>query len=114
MRHFFEANRRMSFSTAEPLGLDVPRFFAALCLGATLLAPNPGDAQTTGSLAPSPCARYGEGFVPVAGSSSCVRLGGHVRVDGGAVGTSGARSELRPVGHSYVRAPSGWTGLYPR
>ncbi|ATQ69486.1 MULTISPECIES: hypothetical protein [Methylosinus] len=103
----------MKVSTAEPLGLDVPRFIAGLCLGAALLAPQAAFAQTTGSLAPSPCARYGEGFVPVAGSNSCVRLGGHVRVDG-AIATAGARSELRPVGHSYVRAPSGWTGLYPR
>jgi hypothetical protein len=104
----------MRVSIAEPLGLDVPSFVAGLCLGASLLAPGAGAAQTTGSLPPSQCARYGEGFVPVAGSSSCVRLGGHVRVDVGAIGASGSRGELRPVGHSYVRAPSGWTGLYPR
>jgi hypothetical protein len=113
MQYFIEANRRMRVSTAEPRGLDVPRLIAGLCLGAALLATQAAAAQTTGSLAPSPCARYGEGFVPVAGSSSCVRLGGHVRVDG-AIGVTAARGDLRPAGHSYVRAPSGWTGLYPR
>ncbi|MBY6243333.1 hypothetical protein [Methylosinus sp. Sm6] len=104
----------MRVSTAEPLGLDVPRLVAGFWLGAALLAPATGVAQTTGSLPPNPCVRYGEGFVPVTGSSACVRLGGHVRVDGGALGAPESRGDLRPVGHSYVRAPSGWTGLYPR
>jgi hypothetical protein len=104
----------MTVSTAEPLGLCVPRLVAGLCLGAALLAPASGSAQTTGSLPPGPCARYGEGFVPVSGSDSCVRIGGHVRVDVGAVGLAGARNGVRPAGHSYVRAPSGWTGLYSR
>jgi hypothetical protein len=104
----------MTVSTAEPLGLCVPRLVAGLCLSAILLSPAHGAAQTTGSLPPGPCARYGEGFVPVNGSDSCVRLGGHVRVEAGAIGSTGARNGLRQAGHSYIRAPSGWTGLYSR
>ena len=104
----------MTVSTAEPLGLDARRLVAGLCLGAALASPGLSAAQTTGSIAPSQCARYGDGFVPVAGSNSCVRIGGHVRVDVGAIGTPSAAGGLRPAGHSYVRAPSGWTGLYPR
>jgi hypothetical protein len=105
----------MTVLTAEPLGLCAPRLVAGLCLSAALLLPAAGSsAQTTGSLPPGPCARYGEGFVPVSGSDSCVRIGGHVRVDVGAAGPAGARSGVRPAGHSYVRAPSGWTGLYSR
>jgi Porin subfamily len=31
----------------------------------------------------NPCAAYGAGFVKVAGSSTCVKVGGTVRVEGG-------------------------------
>jgi hypothetical protein len=39
------------------------------------------------STAGNPCAAFGPGFVKVAGSDTCVKVGGAVRVDvGGAVG----------------------------
>jgi hypothetical protein len=31
----------------------------------------------------NPCAEYGEGFIRVEGSSTCVHIGGSVRVEGG-------------------------------
>lgn len=103
----------MTVSTAEPLGLDVRSLVAGVCFVAAVAAPGQSLAQTTGSIPAGQCASLGEGFVPVAGSNSCVRIGGHVRVDASAA-SDAARSGVRPVGHSYVRAPTGWTGLYPR
>jgi hypothetical protein len=32
----------------------------------------------------NPCAMYGAGFVKIAGSDTCVKIGGSVRVDAGA------------------------------
>jgi hypothetical protein len=97
--------------------------FAARCraacfwLAAGLAAASPTQAQTTGSI-PGRCAHLGEGFVPVAGSNACVRIGGHVRADIYDVRPSGAsdaaRSGLRPIAEQRIRAGSGWTGLYPR
>ena len=71
----------------------------------------------------SQCARYGADYVAVAGSNSCVRLGGHVRVamprtpvaamsyaalphDG--MQQAAARSSLLPI------APFGLHDLFPR
>lgn len=105
----------MNFSTAEPTGLDVRRLAAGLWLIAALAASGQAVAQTTGSVPTGHCSHLGEGFVPVAGSDTCVRIGGHVRVDGGPIGSEGPRGGMRPASeHSYVRAPSSWTGLYPR
>lgn len=74
-------------------------------------------AQTTGSL-PNHCSRLGDGFVSVAGSDACVRIGGHVRADfpeGRPSLTPGAaKSGLRPVAERRIRAGSGWTDLYQR
>ncbi|WP_159730376.1 hypothetical protein [Methylosinus sp. Ce-a6] len=102
----------MTVFSAEPLGLDVRRLFVCLCLCAAIGAP-PAQAQTTGSISSGGrCARFGEGFVPVSGSDNCVRLGGHVRA-GGLGGPVWAQDGMRPIGHSYVRAP-GAPGLYAR
>ncbi len=34
-------------------------------------------------VARNPCAQYGVGFVKVAGSDTCVKIGGSVRIEGG-------------------------------
>ncbi|MBU3888606.1 hypothetical protein FM996_12210 [Methylosinus sporium] len=102
----------MTVFTAEARGLDVRWIVACLCLCAAIGAPAT-QAQTTGAIPPNGhCARFGEGFVPVAGSDNCVRLGGHVRA-GGLGGPVGSQDGMRPIGHSYVRAP-GAAGLYAR
>jgi hypothetical protein len=59
------------------------------------------------SVAPvSPCARYGEGFVPVVGSDSCVKIGGRLRIDiGGALPApvyAGSRDGINPAAHVRV------------
>jgi len=36
----------------------------------------------------NPCAIYGAGFVKIEGSSTCVKMGGHITID---VGTKGGR-----------------------
>ncbi|CAN2535493.1 hypothetical+protein [Methylocapsa aurea] len=103
----------MTVFTAEPCGLDVRRLFACLCLCAAMSAPA-AQAQTTGSLPSSGrCSRFGEGFVPVSGSDNCVRLGGHVRAGGLGGPPAWSQDGMRPIGHSYVRAPSA-PGLYAR
>ncbi|MBM3562485.1 MAG: hypothetical protein FJX48_04835 [Alphaproteobacteria bacterium] len=52
------------------------RFFGVIALTAlTALAATPVRADNV-----SQCARYGADYVAVAGSTNCVRLGGHVRV----------------------------------
>ena len=107
----------MTVFTAEPFGLDARRVLACLCLCAAMSA-SAAQAQTTGSV-PSGgrCSRFGEGFVPVSGSDNCVRLGGHVRAGGlgGPAWPQDGMSQdgMRPIGHSYVRAP-GAPGLYAR
>lgn len=92
------------------------RFFGAVALAA--LAAAPVHAENV-----SQCARYGADYVAVAGSNSCVRLGGHVRVamprtpvapmgyaamphDG--MQHAAARSSLPPI------APFGLHDLFPR
>lgn len=102
----------MTVIPAESLWLDACRLFACLCLCAAIGAPA-AQAQTTGSISPGGrCSRFGEGFVPVSGSDNCVRLGGHVRA-GGLGGPVWNQDGMRPIGHSYVRAP-GASGLYAR
>lgn len=111
----------MIFLTVVPMRLDVCRIAASsvafLSLIALLAAPGRADAQTTGSLPGDHCSRLGEGFVAVAGSNACVRIGGHVRADfygGRASGSDGTRSGMRPIAEHRIRAGSGSTGLYPR
>ncbi len=67
---------------------------AALLLGALPAAAQPG----------SDCAAYGPGFVAVAGTSTCLRIAGHVRVEysfgpgrhNGGMGMSDAMDSLMP------------------
>jgi hypothetical protein len=45
--------------------------------------------QKSGALHPvtkNPCAQYGVGFAKVAGSDTCVKIGGSIRVEGGGNG----------------------------
>ena|SRR4051794_2591860 len=54
----------------------------------------------------SHCASYGEGFVPVVGSDSCVKIGGRLRIDlGGSMAApvySGSRDGISPAAHVRV------------
>jgi hypothetical protein len=45
-------------------------------------------AATPAPVQSNPCAIYGAGFVKIEGSSTCVKMGGHVTID---VGTKGGR-----------------------
>jgi hypothetical protein len=81
----------------------------------------PANAENVGGRS-NHCARYGDDFVAVAGTDSCVRLGGHVRVDiakgpqapMGYAATDGVQraaersSQIGPV------APFGLNDLFPR
>ena len=72
----------MRFSTF-PL---VP-FFAFACLGsAGCWAGEPPGGKAAGRPGGQACAAYGPGFVGLAGSDTCVRIGGHVRVEYGSGG----------------------------
>ncbi len=44
--------------------------------------PKPKAPQATAN----PCAQYGAGFVQVQGTTTCVRMNGYVRTDGGTSG----------------------------
>jgi hypothetical protein len=52
------------------------------------------------------CAMYGEGFAPVAGSDSCVKIGGRLRIDLGASARapiySGPHDGVNPAAHLRV------------
>ena len=67
--------------------------------------------------AASRCAVYGPGFVPVAGSDTCIKIGGHVRVEygwgnppprggSGFGGGYGSASTTLPYGEPAAAAPS--------
>lgn len=55
----------------------------------------------------NPCAIYGDGFVPLHGGGTCVRIGGRVRVDGA---TAPARDTFGP-GESLNFAPQASPGI---
>jgi hypothetical protein len=83
----------------------------------------PAFAEGAAVGGPDKCARYGEGFVAIRGSDACVRLGGHVRVDGMATQSiperAIAQDGVRRAAERYhVRAgaadPAGFLSLYPR
>lgn len=104
--------------TAGTIALKVARLTASAWALAVLAMPGPASAQT--NVRSNQCASLGEGFVAVAGSDACVRIGGHVRVefgDGGLIpgGGGSARQGVRPASErSHVRAGSGWPDLFPR
>jgi hypothetical protein len=64
----------------------------------------PGKLQTVTPV--SRCAQYGEGFVAVVGSESCVKIGGRLRIDlGGAMPApvyAGSRDGINPAAHVRV------------
>ncbi|MDB5641967.1 MAG: hypothetical protein JWN07_1284 [Hyphomicrobiales bacterium] len=65
----------------------------------------PGKIQTAPPV--TRCARYGEGFVPVVGSDTCVKIGGRLRIDiGGALAapvfSGGPRDGINPAAHVRV------------
>jgi hypothetical protein len=61
--------RRIAFRAAPAIAI------------AAAAAATPVNAQTVDLARKNHCARLGEGFVAVAGSDGCMRIGGHVRVD---------------------------------
>jgi hypothetical protein len=85
------------------------RIFVLVIAAAILSLPDGAFAQATGKLdgaklrdanqiqpkmpgrQRNPCAEYGAGFVPVAGTSTCAKLGGSVSVGVG-TGNGGVRS----------------------
>jgi hypothetical protein len=62
---------------------------------ASLATAGPGEAGERRG-ATNPCAAHGAGFVPLSGTSSCVRIGGRVRVEFGASGGAGSQWRVAP------------------
>lgn len=64
----------------------------------------PGQPQAAAPAAR--CARYGEGFVPVVGSDTCVKIGGRLQIDLGnglaAPAFAGPRDGINPAAHVRV------------
>ncbi len=87
-----------AFPVALLLAIAVPNGAAvAQQLGERL----PGQRAETGMprsdvRGARPCPQYGPGFVRLEGSTTCVRLGGHIRFEAGAVGGRGR--DHSPVG----------------
>ena len=54
---------------------------AAFSAGAVAAGELPAGRTGKPALAKSSCAAYGLGFVPIAGSDTCVRVSGHVRME---------------------------------
>ena len=71
---------------------SILQFLTFACLGsACSLAGEPPGGKAGGRPGGQACAAYGAGFVGLAGSDTCVRIGGHVRVEYG-WGAGSARS----------------------
>ncbi|WP_330083064.1 hypothetical protein [Methylocystis iwaonis] len=93
-----------------PLGLIV-----GLAIGASLDAA-PANAES------SNCARYGANYVAVSGSSGCVKIGGHVRVDiprapaaaAAPMGYAALGDGVQRASHLQPMAPFGLNDLFPR
>ncbi|WP_332683456.1 hypothetical protein [Bosea sp. (in: a-proteobacteria)] len=75
--------------------------------------PGHGPARSKPSAAPPapaqaarPCPEYGPGFVRVAGSSACVRVGGGVRVEFGKTSRRGYGSGADAMLYGEARSPS--------
>ncbi|MBK9081027.1 MAG: porin [Rhizobiales bacterium] len=66
---------------------DLPRLCLAGALGfAGALAAACAPAAANDRAGAGMCAAYGPGFAPLAGTGACVKIGGRVRVDFGAIG----------------------------
>jgi hypothetical protein len=68
------------------------KFFLALVLAASAISVEAGaqpsqekhkPAKPAHSRKVNPCAQYGPGFVQVAGTNTCIKVGGAVGVEGG-------------------------------
>ncbi|MDJ1157842.1 porin [Chelatococcus sp. SYSU_G07232] len=68
----------------------------ALLIGVAPVPASPGDARPRPG-AVQPCADYGQGFVFVPSTGTCVRLGGRLRADTVARGKAG-RSDATALG----------------
>lgn len=92
-----------------PLGLTV-----GLAIGASLTAV-PANAEASNN-----CARYGANYVAVSGSSGCVKIGGHVRVDmprapaAAPMGYAALGDGVQRASHLQPMAPFGLNDLFPR
>lgn len=94
-----------------PLGLIV-----GLAIGASLVAA-PANAESSNN-----CARYGANYVAVSGSSGCVKIGGHVRVDiprapaaaAAPMGYAALGDGVQRASHLQPMAPFGLNDLFPR
>lgn len=68
--------------------------------------PGKTQAEKIQSESAARCARYGEGFVPVVGSDSCVKIGGRLRIDLGASARApayaGPHDGINPAAHVRV------------
>jgi hypothetical protein len=97
------------FRPIAPLWLTM-----GLAIGASLAA-IPAKAET-----PNQCARYGADYVAVAGSSGCVKIGGHVRVDmprapaATPMGYAALGDGVQRTSHLQPMAPFGLNDLLPR
>lgn len=95
----------VDFRIAAPLGFAI----------GLVASGYPAHAETS-----SQCARYGADYVAVAGSTGCVKIGGHVRVDI-ARGPSApapmgyaAADGVQRTSHLQPMAPFGLNDLFPR
>lgn len=96
------------FRPFAPLGLP-----AAMALAASLSA-SPASAETSNQ-----CARYGADYVAVAGSTGCVKIGRHVRVDltrapVAPMGYAPTADGVQRTSHLQPMAPFGLNELFPR
>jgi hypothetical protein len=73
---------RMKPMSAGAVTSNVWRGFASVGLAAGGALVMAGITAGSAVAQSNPCAIYGAGFVPVAGTDTCVRIGGRVRVDG--------------------------------
>lgn len=89
----------------HPMRLNAALLVACAALPGQVMAAGadlpPGKAGSKGFA--TTCAGYGPGFVPVAGSNTCVRISGHVRVEyGWGKGSLGGAHNAEPGLSAYV------------
>ena len=84
-------------------------FFIAACACAPALAAESVPARTAaGKPAQGACALQGAGFVNVPGADTCVKIGGHVRVEYGVTNRPGSLSWGRDGGAAPAYAPNSY------
>jgi len=84
----------MSRGVKEPMGkifIAIVVSMVPACVVAAEQSTQPPRKPATGqTLRPpevNPCAAYGAGFVKVEGTSTCIKIGGSVRIEGGVNGS---------------------------